>query len=1004
MTTRKKKPAPKPVTPSPETEVHITADEPHPERKPHFPIVGIGASAGGLAAFEAFFSAMPSDKDPDMAFVLVQHLAPDYHSALSQLVQRYTSMKVFEIKDGDIVLPNCVYIIPPGRDVALLNGTLHLLKPTVPRGQRLPIDFFFRTLAQDQREQAICIVLSGTASDGTQGVRAIKGAGGLVMAQSPNSTDFDGMPLSAINTGLVDYILPPDEMPGQLIAYASRALSASTTECSDENSLQKVFIILRDQTGHDFSLYKPSTVCRRIERRMAILQIETMVGYVMNLQQNPAEAEALFGDLLIGVTSFFRDPDAFLTLEKEIIPAIFAGKPSGGVIRVWSPGCSTGEEAYSLAMLLQERMEALKKSYTVQIFATEIDSRAIAAARVGLYPASIADDVSPERLARFFVAESGGGAYRIHKGIRGMIVFSEHNVIQNPPFSKLDLISCRNLLIYMGGELQKKLMLRFHNALNPGGILFLGSSESAGDSGNLFTVLDSKSNLYKRQEYTQVERRSTKGRFFPPMSAVDATLLQSTTSKTAFPVKLPLRELTEHVLLQQMAPVGALVNEHGDILYLHGRVGMYLEPASGESGVQNIHKMAREGLRCELDLALEIAAKRNEIVRRSGLRVKTNGNFSMVNMTIRPLEDVTVPTTAPALFLVILEEAPLSEHVGSGPLLDVDERIKALEQKLKIKDEYIQKAKDTIECFGEDLKSSYEEMQSVNEELQSTNEELETSQEELQSVNQELATVNGELQTKVADLIQAYNDMNNLLSGTGIGTVFVDLNLRILRFTPAASKITNLIISDVGRPVRHIISNLVSYNTLVADLNDVLNTLVPKELEVQTTENRWYTMRLLPYYTLNNVIEGAVITFVDITEIKKTRDALKKANDLLRLAVVVRDSYDAITVQDLDGRILAWNPGAVRMFGWNEAEALAMNVSERIPVERRMNALSKIHELASAEKLEPYYTERITKNGAVVDVWLTATALVNEAGQMYAIATTERLGEAPIRLNSGGLK
>ena len=488
------------------------------------------------------------------------------------------------------------------------------------------------------------------------------------------------------------------------------------------------------------------------------------------------------------------------------------------------------------------------------------------------------------------------------------------------------------------------------------------------------------------------------------MSAVDATLLQSTTSKTAFPVKLPLRELTEHVLLQQMAPVGALVNEHGDILYLHGRVGMYLEPASGESGVQNIHKMAREGLRCELDLALEIAAKRNEIVRRSGLRVKTNGNFSMVNMTIRPLEDVTVPTTAPALFLVILEEAPLSEHVGSGPLLDVDERIKALEQKLKIKDEYIQKAKDTIECFGEDLKSSYEEMQSVNEELQSTNEELETSQEELQSVNQELATVNGELQTKVADLIQAYNDMNNLLSGTGIGTVFVDLNLRILRFTPAASKITNLIISDVGRPVRHIISNLVSYNTLVADLNDVLNTLVPKELEVQTTENRWYTMRLLPYYTLNNVIEGAVITFVDITEIKKTRDALKKANDLLRLAVVVRDSYDAITVQDLDGRILAWNPGAVRMFGWNEAEALAMNVSERIPVERRMNALSKIHELASAEKLEPYYTERITKNGAVVDVWLTATALVNEAGQMYAIATTERLGEAPIRLNSGGLK
>ncbi|MEI6310577.1 MAG: chemotaxis protein CheB, partial [bacterium] len=437
------------------------AEDARPSQETGFPIVGIGASAGGLAAFEAFFSGMPADADPGMAFVLVQHLAPDHESILTDLIRRYTRMQVFEVEDGMAVQPNCAYIIPPNRDMAFLNGTLQLMEPSAPRGQRLPIDFFFRSLAQDQHERAICIVLSGTGSDGTQGVRAIKGEGGMVMVQNPASTEYDGMPRSAIGTGLVDYELPPAEMPAQLIVYVAHAFGKPAGMHSfvpapkAENALKKIFILLRAQTGHDFSQYKPSTVNRRIERRLAVHQIKTMDSYVKYLQQTPAEVEALFRDLLIGVTSFFRDPEAFQVLEQQVIPKLFAGKPSSAVIRIWSPGCSTGEEAYSIAILLAERQEAMKQSFKVQVFATDIDSQAIATARVGLYPAGIAADLSPERLARFFSVETDGNAYRIQKGIRDMLVFSEQDVIKDPPFSKLDLLSCRNLLIYMGGDLQK---------------------------------------------------------------------------------------------------------------------------------------------------------------------------------------------------------------------------------------------------------------------------------------------------------------------------------------------------------------------------------------------------------------------------------------------------------------------------------------------------------------------------------------------------------------------
>ena len=606
-----------------------------------FPIVGIGASAGGLAAFEAFFSGMPADIDPGMAFVLVQHLAPDHKSILTDLIRRYTRMQVFEVEDGMTVQQNCAYIIPPNRDMAFLNGALQLMEPAAPRGQRLPIDFFFRSLAQDQHERAIGIVLSGTGSDGTLGVRAIKGEGGMVMAQNPESTEYDGMPRSAIATGLVDYELPAAEMPAQLMAYAAHVFgktpgAAAAPLPKAENAFKKIFILLRAQTGHDFSQYKPSTIHRRIERRMAVHQIETMDGYVKYLQQTPAEVEALFRDLLIGVTSFFRDPEAFKALEDQVIPKLFAGKTASDVIRVWSPGCSTGEEAYSLAILLAERAEAMKQSFKVQIFATDIDSLAITTARAGLYPASIAADISPERLARFFAVEPDGKAYRIHKGIRDMLVFSEQDVIRDPPFSKLDLISCRNLLIYMGGDLQKKLIPLFHYALNPEGFLFLGTSESVGEFGDLFVALDRKLKLYQRKKDIQGAQRATLGRFMPPMTAVDVALPQSA-AKKADTGKTSLRDLTEKTLLEQVAPAAALVNDQGDILYLHGRTGLFLEPTPGESGINNILRMAREGLQRDLTTALHKAASRKEIVHYSGLRVKTNGDLTTVNLTIRPV-------------------------------------------------------------------------------------------------------------------------------------------------------------------------------------------------------------------------------------------------------------------------------------------------------------------------------------------------------------------------------
>jgi two-component system CheB/CheR fusion protein len=980
-----------------------------------FPIVGIGASAGGLAAFAAFFSGMPEVGEPGMAFVLVQHLAPDHSSLLTELVQRTTRMKVVEVEDGMVVQINCVYIIPPNRDMAFMNGALHLLEPTAARGHRLPIDFLFQSLAQDQGERAIGIVLSGTGSDGTLGVRAIKDGGGMLMVQNLASCEFDSMPSNALATGFVDFELLPAEMPAQLMAYGSHAFGkpprpAATAVPQAETALNKIYILLRTQTGHDFSQYKPNTINRRIERRMAVHQVEALESYVQYLQQTPHEVDALFRDLLIGVTNFFRDPEAFAVLESEVIPKLFEGKGSGTVVRAWTTGCSTGEEAYSIAILLQERLEALKKNFRIQVFATDIDSRAIAVARAGIYPASIADNITPERLARFFSLEPGGGAYRVHKGIRDMLVFSEQDVIKDPPFSKLDLISCRNLLIYLGANLQRKLIATFHYALNPGGRLFLGTSETVGEYGDLFSTTDRKAKLYQRKEDFQGEQRAALGRFLSTPNRKDATAAAAP-GRTNLSTKLSLQQVTEQALLQQSDKVGALVNAQGDVLFLHGRSGMYLEPMPGEAGISNILKMAREGLRRDLTTTLHKAVRAKEQSSALGIRVKTNGHHTLVNLTVCPVVHATTAALEAPLFLVILEQAPPAAK-AAGPAEqppkvtyasdeggDAKAQIAQLNEELQAKEEYLNAANEELETANEELKSSNEEMQSINEELQSSNEELETSKEEMQSINEELSTVNTELQTKVVDLSRANNDMSNLLAGTGIATIFVDHSLRIMRFTPTATQIINLILSDVGRPVGHIVSNLVGYSSLVADAQIVLNTLIPKVVDVQTTSGKFFTMRILPYRTMDNVIEGVVITFVEITDVVNTREALRKANALARLAVVVQDATDAITVQDLQGRITAWNPGATRMYGWTEDEALQMNVRDRIPQANQDGALDLARQLSQEQTLAPYITQRIRKDGSVVEVSLTSTALLNAAGNMYAIATTER-GRTPYANNT----
>jgi len=844
--------------------------------KSTFPIVGIGASAGGLEALEIFLANVPENSG--MAFVIVQHLDPTHKGIMAELLQRGTSMKVFQIKDRMRVEANCVYVIPPNKDLSISKGVLNLFAPLEPRGLRLPIDFFFRALAEDQQEHSIGVILSGMGTDGTLGLRAIKEKGGSAFVQSPDSAKFDGMPRSAVDAGLADVISVVEELPANINAYIHHAPLFTKSNISNEDqaksSIEKVILILRAQTGHDFSLYKKTTIHRRIERRIGLHHMDNIAAYVRFLRENPQEVELLFNELLIGVTNFFRDPAAWEALKTEVLPKLLAKRSPEQTLRAWVPACSTGEEAYSLAMLFEEALDSLKlyktaKNFKLQIFATDLDTHAIERARAGVYPQNISADVSPERLSRFFVKEERG--YRVSKSIREMVIFAPQNIIMDPPFTKLDLLTCRNLLIYLTPELQKKLLPLFHYSLKPDGILFLGTSETIGGFDDLFAPVAGKMRLYRRLETGQ----TTQAVEFP---TAFSKARPSASAKSIKP-SVNIQALADSLLLQNYAPAAVMTNENGDILYISGRTGKYIEAAAGKAN-WNIFVMAREGLRYELSAAFQKALRKKETVTIKDVLVGANDGAQRVNVTIQPIQDAG---ELHGMVMIVFKDivAPPSSKVS-------DKRARGREAtatntaKLKQQLDYfrmeVQHVREEMRTSQEELQSSNEELQSTNEELQSTNEELTTSKEEMQSMNEELQTVNNELQAKLDELSHVNSDIKNLLDSTDIATLFLDNNLHVRRFTAQTSKITQIIPTDIGRPITDLASALL-YPQLAEDAREVLRTLVKVDRQISLPSGDWFSARILPYRTLENMIDGVVITFTDITESKKLEAELRKKSE-----------------------------------------------------------------------------------------------------------------------------
>jgi two-component system CheB/CheR fusion protein len=852
------------------------AAEERSEQDVPFPIVGIGASAGGLEALELFLKNVPERSG--MAYVVIQHLDPTRKGMIVELLQRASKMPLVQVKDRQRVAPDHVYVIPPGENLSVLHGRLHLLPQAAPRGLNLPIDFFFRSLAEDQQDRSIGVVLSGMGSDGTLGLRAIREKAGVCFVQSLTSAKFDGMPRSAIEAGLADVVAPAEELPARIVAYRRHApfkRAEAHLEERAQGALQKVFALLRVHTGNDFSLYKQSTIYRRIERRMGLHQLDKIANYVRYLQENPREIELLFHELLIGVTSFFRDPAAWERLAQEVLPQLLDNRT--GMLRAWVPGCSTGEEAYSLAMVFKEAVERLKPARTVslQVFATDLDREAIEVARQGVYPANIATDVSPERLRRFFVQDDRG--FRVNKDIREMVVFAPQNIIMDPPFTKLDVLSCRNLLIYLSPELQKKLIPLFHYALNPGGVLFLGSAETVGGFTSLFGQLDGKTRVYRRLDGAAAPVD------FPAAFALGTpALAREGESEVANAARVPppnLQLLADRVLVQRFAPSAVLVNEKGDILYTSGRTGKFLEPTVGKANL-NIFAMARDGLRFELSSAFARSQRDETPVIVRGVRVGANGGTIVVDITVQRLAE---PKELRGTTMVILAEGPREPEVTTEKQKrsSTHVRLAAFERELQQAREEVQTTREEMQTSQEELKSTNEELQSTNEELQSTNEELTTSKEEMQSLNEELQTVNHELQAKVDELSRSNNDMKNLLNSTDIATLFLDGDLLVRRFTTPTSKIIKLIPGDAGRPITDIATEL-EYPELADDAREVLRTLMFKEKLVSASRDRWFSVRIMPYRTLENVIDGVVITFTDASAAKTVEAMLDSQASQLR--------------------------------------------------------------------------------------------------------------------------
>ncbi|HEY5583777.1 MAG TPA: chemotaxis protein CheB [Ruminiclostridium sp.] len=831
-----------------------------------FPIIGIGASAGGLEALELFLRNVPEKSG--MAFIVVQHLNPTRKSIMVELLHSVTAMTVLLVKENTSVQPNCVYIIPPKMDMSLFHGVSHLLEPVAARGHRLPIDCLFCTMADDLRKLAIGVILSGMGSDGTQGLKAIKEKGGVVFVQEPVSAQFDSMPKSAINTGLVDIVAPAVEPPLKIIFYLKHKPVISGLKPDlvgkDYCDFEKIVILLRSQTGHDFSSYNKAIVYCRIERRMGIHKIDELVTYVRFLQDNPQELQVLFKELLIGVTSFFRDTEEWERLKEQTIPELFTGCTPHHPLRAWVAGCSTGEEAYSLAIIFKEALEHTKPTanLSLQIFATDLDNDAIGKARKGFYTANIEAHVSPERLRRFFIKEENG--YRVGKEIRDMVVFAHQNIIMDPPFTKIDILTCRNLLIYLTPELQKKLMLLFHHSLNPGGVLFLGSAETIGVLTDRFKPLESKSRLYMRMETTWQKElfEFHHSKYCSPSGVWNADIsLPKACDHTP-----NLENLANQLILQRYSPAAVLVSDKGDILYTSGRIGKYLELTAGKAN-WNIFAMIPAGLCYKLNRSFQKAVQQNSTITLKKVKIDTDDKTQNIDIIIQPL---TEPEELRRLLMIVFIELRIPTKT-SGSNRHISTHINCIEELELELEESLQKLKTVREekqSSQEELIAAHEELQSMNEELQSTNEEITISMKESQ-------TVNYQLKTKVNELSQVNNEMKNLLENTQIATLFMDNALCVRRFTARTVKIIKLISADVGRPITDITTKL-AYPEMIKDAQEVLRTLSFAEKAVTTSEGLWFAVRIMPYRTLESKIDGLVITFTDITAFKELESKLNQ--------------------------------------------------------------------------------------------------------------------------------
>lgn len=893
----------------------IVPEESHPD---DLIVVGIGAAAGGIEALKAFFARVPVDSG--IAYVVILHVSPTQDSKLAQELHEVTTVKIILVEERQKVRADHIYLVPPTQHLMMVDGFLSVSPSLDVEDKRAPIDIFFRTLAASQGPRSISVVLSGMGANGSMGLKRVKEMGGAVFVQNPREAEFNEMPRSAIATEMVDAILPVAEIPARIILYKQ---SFGTIQIAPESekrgddqqqALRDIFTQLRVRTGHDFTNYKRPTLIRRIERRMNVCNVTEVKAYAAFLHHHPEEVNALLRDLLISVTNFFRDQKSFEALQKDYLPGIIKAKPSGGAIRIWVAGCATGEEAYSLAMLCAELTHDMIDAPKIQIFGTDIDQAAINTAREGLYTINDAADVSTERLRRFFTKE--GTAYRIRREIREMILFATHNFLKDPPFSHLDIVSCRNVLIYLNQTAQQRVLETFHFALESGGYLFLGSAESADGAHELFSVSNREHHIFQK-------RMVSTSRPFPVPDSVPYVRLEKVEKSTGSFEKpkttgerVTFGEL--HVsLLEEYAPPSILVNEEYDIVHLSERAGRYLQIASGVP-THNILLLIRPELRLELRALLYQAVQRQTPVAAQALKVSVDDQTETITIHVRP---VPHPGHVGNGFVLVLFERIANDVQPEQKVFRPDEPIaRHLEGELIRLKSQLRASNEQHELHAEELKASNEELQAMNEELRSAAEELETSKEELQSINEELRTVNQELKLKVQETTITSNNLQNLINSVDIGTIFLDRSFRVAFFTPSARDLFNLLPADFGRPLSDITTKL-EYDQLIADVEAVMQRLRPVEREIVTKDQRVFLMRVLPYRTAEDKINGVVITFINISNIKKAEAALQASEERWRLLVESAKDYAIFTV-DTNQKISSWNTGAEKMLGYTEGEAI----------------------------------------------------------------------------------